>query len=517
MNSVPRLVRFFTAILILSCALLALLLVDDYHTNRMIKDLKEQYSQITQLKVEFIHIDEVLSSSARMAAATSDTKWDQRYHTFELKFSGILQQATMLDPKIYRKEIDRTNPKMNFLSQMEHKAFDLIHQGHSDEALSMLLSVLYEKQKTQYVRSIQQLNEFLEKQTEATLVVQGRKIDLSRVFLMTVLILLLLSWLIILRATRHYQEALLDANRRLTQRTQELDDLNHTLEQKINERTNTLSNALEELKKVQTQLLQSEKFTAIGQLAAGVAHEINNPIGVINSNLQTLEKYLIHYSHLSGLLNKLDQALKDKDQHKVLENINAWEKMKEESNFEFIDSDIGNLLKESKEGAEKIWKIILDMRAFTSADKGMMSSVNVEALMDSVLNIISNELKYKTDIKKEYGQVPAIVCNPQKISQVFVNLLMNAVQSIETKGTVTIRTYIENNHVGIDISDTGRGISPEDVTKIFDPFFTTKPVWAGVGLGLSVSYDIVRKHGGAMTFSSQLGQGTTFTVMLPES
>ena len=332
-----------------------------------------------------------------------------------------------------------------------------------------------------------------------------------------VLILLLLSCLIILRATRKYQEALVEANRRFMERTKQLDDLNHTLEEKITERTNTLSKALEELKKVQTQLLQSEKFTAMGQLAAGVAHEINNPIGVINSNLQTLEKYLLHYAQLSTLLNQVEKSFKDNDQAKALESINTWAKLKEDNNSEFIDKDIDNLLKESKEGAEKVWKIVLDMRNFASPDKGMMSSVSVEALLDSVLNIVANELKYKTEVKKDYGHVPAIVCNPQKISQVFVNLLMNAVQSIENKGVITIRTYTKNNHVGIDITDTGRGISPENVTKIFDPFFTTKPVWAGVGLGLSVGYDIVRKHGGSMTFHSKLGQGTTFTVRLPES
>ncbi len=302
--------------------------------------------------------------------------------------------------------------------------------------------------------------------------------NVSRIFLTTAL---LLSLLLVVRATRQYKKSLV------------------------------------ELKKFQTQLLQSEKFTAMGQLTSGVAHEINNPVGVINSNLQTLEKYLIHYTQLSSLLNQIEGALKDRDQDALLKNVKAWEKLKKDNNFEFIDKDINNLLKESKEGAEKVWKIVLDMRNFSSPDKGMASSVDIETIIDSVLNIVANELKYKTEVRKEYGRIPAIVCNPQKISQVLVNLLMNAVQSIENKGVITIKTYSHKNHIGIDITDTGRGISPENATKIFDPFFTTKPVWAGVGLGLSVSYDIVRKHGGTMTFNSQLGKGTTFTVMLPES
>jgi len=337
----------------------------------------------------------------------------------------------------------------------------------------------------------------------------------SQVSLITVFILLLLSWLSILRITRGTKEALLRSNQRL-------DEMNKTLDQKVRERTHHLANTLDELQKahddlknVQGQLLQSEKFSAIGQLAAGIAHEINNPIGFINSNLQTLEKYVEHYTQLLGVLNKLEKYLKDKDHERVAQIITSWEKVRTETNFTFIEDDIGNLIKESRQGTETIRKIVVDLCALASPDKEVEDAVDLEALMESMLNIAHNEIKYKAQLKKNYGKLPRVICNPQKIGRVFVNLLTNAAHSIVDKGFITVKTYIKDQYACVNISDTGSGIPPQDITRIFDPFFTTKAPGRGVGLGLSVSYDIVRKHGGNIVFSSNADKGTEFTVMLP--
>jgi two-component system NtrC family sensor kinase len=299
----------------------------------------------------------------------------------------------------------------------------------------------------------------------------------------TILCLMLLSWLIMSCNSRRAQADLVESKRQLMT--------------------------------LQTQLLQAEKFSAIGQLAAGIAHEINNPIGFINSNLQTLRQYVVHYTRLLGILNKLEKALKDKDQQRATEVVDSWEKIRTETNFAFMGGDIDNLLKESMEGAGKIGKIVTDLRTLASPDRGKMVSVNVETLMESMLNIVHNEIKYKADLKEEFDNVPFIVCNPQKIGQVFVNILMNAAQAIKDKGIITVKTYTKDGYVCVDIMDTGCGISPENITRIFDPLFTTKAPGAGVGLGLSISYDIIRKHAGNIKFNSKLGEGTTFTVMLP--
>jgi two-component system NtrC family sensor kinase len=160
-------------------------------------------------------------------------------------------------------------------------------------------------------------------------------------------------------------------------------------------------------------------------------------------------------------------------------------------------------------------KIVVDLCSFASPDKGVNDRVELEALMESMLNIVWNEIKYKAQLKKEYGKVPSIVCNSQKIGQVFVNLLTNAAHAIEGKGFISIRTYTKDQFVCVDVGDTGCGIPAENITRIFDPFFTTKKVGRGVGLGLSVSYDIIRRHGGSLTFAPKSDKGTIFTVMLP--
>ena len=353
------------------------------------------------------------------------------------------------------------------------------------------------------------LNILFNKQMEASLNQHSSQANFTRACLITILVFLLFSWLLIIRLAGRYQQDLVAANQQLSKRTRELDELNKTLDQKVQEKTASLQNA-------QYQLLQSEKFSAVGQLAAGIAHEINNPIGFINSNLQTLGKYVAHYNRLLGILNKLEKALKDKDQERAAQVVVSWEKIRTETNFAFIDDDIGNLLKESQEGAEKIRKIVLDLRAFASPDKGLLDTVDMEALIESMLNIVWNDIKYKAEVVKDYGKVPVIIGNPQKLSQVLVNLLINAAHAISDRGYITVKTYAKDGFVCVDITDTGCGIPQDHMDKIFNPFFTTKPVGQGTGLGLSISYDIIRKHGGTITFKSKMGQGSTFTVMLPE-
>ena len=157
----------------------------------------------------------------------------------------------------------------------------------------------------------------------------------------------------------------------------------------------------------------------------------------------------------------------------------------------------------------------MDLRTFAREGSDMMDLMQVEEIIDSGLSIVYNELKYKAELKKNYGATPLVYCNPQRLGQVLINLLVNAAQAIEKKGTIEIRTYTQDRHVCIDITDTGKGIEPENLKKVFDPFFTTKSVGQGTGLGLSVSYEIVKKHGGDIKVRSEVGKGTTFTVMLP--
>ena len=284
----------------------------------------------------------------------------------------------------------------------------------------------------------------------------------------------------------------------------------------------TIRNAFEELRKshnnlmaAEKKLVQSEKLAAIGQLAAGVAHEINNPLGFVTSNLSTLDKYMSGLSEALRASEALRQALKSNDLEKAAEVERQILEIEARLDIKYILSDLDNLLKESREGLERIRRTVLDLKNFSRKDEDEKSPMDLNMLLDTIINIVWSEIKYKAELKKEYGQLPQVFCNGQQIGQVFMNLLMNASQAIEGKGLITLRTYWDKKNVYVEVSDTGKGIPEEIIDKIYEPFFTTKKIGEGTGLGLSISYDIVRAHQGSITVESQVGKGSKFTVILP--
>jgi two-component system, NtrC family, sensor kinase len=285
-------------------------------------------------------------------------------------------------------------------------------------------------------------------------------------------------------------------------------------EQALHDRHVDLEQAYAQLKSAQTQLVNSEKMASIGQLAAGVAHEINNPIGFVHSNLGTLQHYL---SGLTTLLDAYEQALhtSGSDTGNPLARVEA---IKRQIDYEFMRTDLPPLLAESREGIERVKKIVLDLRDFShtgEADTTDWAFADIHRGLESTLNIVWSELKYKAEVHKEYAQLPLVECMLSQLNQVFLNLLVNAAHSIEDRGIITIVTSQDGNEVCISIADTGSGITPENLKHIFDPFFTTKPVGKGTGLGLSLSYGIVQKHHGRILVDSVVGEGTRFRVFLP--
>jgi signal transduction histidine kinase len=267
---------------------------------------------------------------------------------------------------------------------------------------------------------------------------------------------------------------------------------------------------LTKLQELQQQLVQSEKMASVGQLAAGVAHEINNPIGYINSNLTSLKNYIDNLLALVAIYEKAEATSADAEQ---LAHIKAF---KQKIDLEYLKTDVLDLLEESHEGATRVKKIVQDLKDFSHlGGNDDWQWINLHAGLESTLNIINNEIKYKAKIVKEFGNLPEVKCLPHQLNQVFMNLLVNASHAIEKEGIITLRTGTENDQAWVEISDTGKGIAPEHLSKIFDPFFTTKPVGIGTGLGLSVSYAIIKKHQGEIQLTSQLGQGTTFRIILP--
>lgn len=290
------------------------------------------------------------------------------------------------------------------------------------------------------------------------------------------------------------------------ERTAELQAANASL-QAEKQRQQELIKKLEE---AQNQLLQSEKMASMGQLAAGVAHEINNPIGFVNSNLGTLLRYVNNLLLLLDAYEKLEPALAADSQESL-------QQLKQQIDTTYLREDIKDLLDESLEGLQRVKRIVQDLKDFSHVDRAELEWADLEKGLDSTLNVVWNELKYKARVIKEYGHPPMIECLPSQLNQVFMNLLINAAHAIEVQGEIIIRTGFDTQHVWVEVEDTGRGIPPENLTRIFEPFFTTKPVGKGTGLGLSLAYGIVKKHDGLIEVRSAPGKGACFRVILPNN
>lgn len=302
---------------------------------------------------------------------------------------------------------------------------------------------------------------------------------------------------------------------RVVERTAEIKQANDRLTSEIQERKRIeqeLRDINRKLKEAQSQLLQSEKLASVGQLAAGVAHEINNPVGYIKSNLGTLKQYVADLLRVLGVYESMEHLLQY-DQ----EALGRIRELKAQVEMDYLKEDLKDLLAESEEGVERVKRIVRDLKDFSHVDQAEWQWADIHKGLESTLNIVRNEIKYKADVVKEYGALPSVECIPSQLNQVFTNLLVNASQAIPDHGVITIRTGCreEQGRIWIEISDTGQGIPAEDLKRIFDPFFTTKPVGRGTGLGLSLSYGIIKSHHGHIEVTSVPGQGATFTVWLP--
>ncbi len=260
-----------------------------------------------------------------------------------------------------------------------------------------------------------------------------------------------------------------------------------------------LAGKIREVEAAQSQLLQSEKLAAVGQLAAGVAHEINNPVGFVNSNLGTLKNYT------ETLLGLLDACRAGK----------AGAAEFAAADLDYLKQDAIDLIRESQEGLGRVRKIVADLKDFSRVDQAEWQEADLNAGIESTLNVVWHELKYKVELIRDYGVLPPVWCIAAQINQVVLNLLVNAAQAIDGKGVITVRSGCADDLAWIEIEDNGRGMTAEVRQRIFEPFYTTKPVGKGTGLGLSLAHDIVGKHGGRITVDSEPGRGSRFRVELP--
>ncbi len=298
-------------------------------------------------------------------------------------------------------------------------------------------------------------------------------------------------------------DELLETNNKLKLSEMKYRDLAGSLEKKVQERT-------DELKKAHAKLLQQEKIASVGQLAAGVAHEINNPLGFIASNINSLKQYVSKIKDMLLFYRSAfeEQGLTAGDRELSQEK---WKK----NNLDFILSDVDELVRESLTGADRVRKIVSDLKGFSHIDDVAGADIHVNDEIDRTLNILTHETPEDAEIIKEYNELPVIEGNAAQICQVFFNIILNAFQAKQLNLKLRIRTRHSGDHIRIDFSDNGPGIPDNITNRIFEPFFTTKEVGEGTGMGLNVAYDTVVSYGGTIDVYSVQGNGTTFSLVLP--
>lgn len=273
-------------------------------------------------------------------------------------------------------------------------------------------------------------------------------------------------------------------------------------------RNDELQRKKEQLERLQAQIIHSEKMASLGQLAAGIAHELNNPVGYVHGNMEILE------SCASGLL----KLLKYYDDAEITGPIaEGSRQIKAEIGYENTIADLPSIISDCRDGAERVRDIVQNLRTFSRLDEAEFKKTDIHEGIDSTIRLLSRYFSGgKIRLLREYGELPSVEAYSAQLNQVWANLLINAAQAvIDRSGEVRVRTHLEGDSVVIAVSDNGVGISPENLNRIFDPFFTTKAVGDGTGLGLSISFGIIERHGGRITVESALGHGSTFTVTLP--
>ena len=287
--------------------------------------------------------------------------------------------------------------------------------------------------------------------------------------------------------------------------------LSLVLQQRVREETASLAEANRRLRQIQAQLIQSEKLAALGQLAAGVSHEINNPLSFVSNNLVVLRR---DYQSILDVYRTLKQAVAETDSGRRLALFDEAHEQAERANIEYIAANLDRVFARTIEGTDRIRKIVRDMLDFARLGEAEWKEANVNQALDTTISMLTHDIKAKNiDLVREFRPLPLLYCMPGRINQVFLNVLLNAIQAVPEGGKIIVSTWAYHDGIKVAIVDNGMGIPKENLNRVFDPFFTTKP--RGTGLGLSISYTIIAEHGGQIEVESQVGKGSTFTVVLP--
>ncbi|MEM7553761.1 MAG: ATP-binding protein [Cyanobacteria bacterium P01_A01_bin.84] len=485
---------------------------------------------LTTLSDRITHLDEVLTMSARMNAVTGNIYWEERYKKFEPQLNQVIKESITLAPLVYNNqdaiETDTANQR---LVAMELKSFELVRDGKLEAAQALLSSKEYQIEKVNYADGVTRRNQAIKNQIKIK--VKDYRLQLLWSILVSTvsLIMLIPAWILVLHLLKQYFQDRLVAQTALEENNQELENRVNLRTQELTQKNTQLQLVLEELKYTQIQLIHTEKMSSLGQMIAGIAHEINNPVSFIHGNIVYTKEYV---NNILELLNIYEKHYPQK-QPEIEEFIEAID-------LNFIAEDLKKILTSMKTGSERIKNIVLSLRNFSRLDESDFKQVDIHEGMDSTLMILHNRLQMQLEnieifLIKEYGDIPLVECYSSQLNQVFMNIVSNAIDVLEEKiidytknklnhlnqqifqPTIKIRTQIKDEqNILIKISDNGKGIIREVQEKIFDPFFTTKEIGKGTGNGLYISYQIiVNQHKGKLFCNSTPSKGTEFVIEIP--
>jgi len=485
-------------------------------------NLSSEVQKVMELRGEILLYDEVLTMSARMASSTGDFSWEERYRKYEILLSKSIEAVHELgdknnNDKMSAVKIDEANQKM---IKMENDAFDLIRSGRKEEAYNVLFSSDYKKQKEIYASGMHEILSVLNK-TIFNLQESDRRIATFSIALALFLFFTLsLFWYKAIGSVRSWKGKLMSIQKDLQNAHNHLEDRVNERAAQLHEAFDTLEKEVIEREKIQVELNQAEKMASIGQLAGGIAHEINTPIQYIGDNLKFLK------DECPCLINALEEY------HKyfltigdtVREEEKEILKMRDDLDLDFLKDEIPNSIDQSIEGVGHVAKLVRSMKEFAHPGGDEMKLTDINKVIENVVTVSKNEWKYVADVELKLEEnFPEIPCYHGEFNQVILNIVVNASHAIEDdvrgtdrKGMITFFTKIVGENVEICIKDSGCGMPEEVREKVFDPFFTTKGVGKGTGQGLAIAYKLItEKLGGSIKVESKLNEGTSFIVSLP--
>ena len=503
---------FFTFVLLVAAVALCKPLWDASRGDPRLAARMEQEARLRVLCLQVVQLDETLTHAARDAAAGA-AGTERKYRAAESQLRSLMPRLRAFSSDAV--PLAEREASSAALRALEGQALDQVLEGRPEAAAALLSGAEYESRRRAFSREMSRLTDPLWQASSARLAEGLQERRRSTVFTVTLVCSLLLAWLILHVTLRNWQRTLTQINRQLAQRSQELGELNRTLDQRVAERTAEIDRANREIQSNQVQLVHAEKMAALGQIAAGVAHEINNPVGFVMSNVNTLSSYAGVFKRLLAEYEKLAEAVQGAKADEAAAQVLRIREIQRKEDLPYILKDVDHLLSESVEGTQRIKEIVQGLKSFVRLDEAQAQEADINECLEGTLKMIRNELKYKCEVHKNLAPLPRIRCFPGQLNQVFLNLLLNAAQAIGGRGEIFLTTEVADGGIQVRVRDTGAGIAPEHLPNLFTPFFTTKPVGKGTGLGLSISYGIVQKHGGVIRAESVPGQGATFTVSLP--